>query len=673
MHFLISQWKKEMAAGNILSPEELCRNHPELLDDLRCQLTKLQENLDKDEAATLLPDNTTPEPTLPPECIGRYRLDKVIGKGGFGLVYLAHDEQLHRLVAIKVPHRSQKNRPEDTESYLTEARIVANLDHPHIVPVYDVGSTREYSCYIVSKFIEGHSLSQRVNKGRLSLSETTTLVAAVADALHYAHKRGLVHRDVKPGNILIDQFETPYLADFGLALKEQDFGKGGGICGTPSYMSPEQASGEGHRVDGRSDIFSLGVVFYELLAGRCPFRGEIAAILFQIVADEPKPPRQIDDTIPKELERICLKALSKRVSDRYSTAKDMADDLHNFQAQQLNATAKGSSKPVNNVSQTHLQDGDPARLCHTAHYYWNKRTEDGLRQSIVYFYKALDADPTYAKAWTGLANAYHQLAIWGHADPTSACPRAKSAALKAIELDDSIGEAHAALAVILKDYEWDFNNALISFRRAIELNPSNATTYLWYGECNACMGRHVEAIDALRHAQDLDPLSIVISATFGRHGFFFARQYENATAQMRKTVETDPAYWIAQSFLGWCYLFQGLHAEALVAFEAARKLDDNPETLACLGYFHGVCCQSNKARDCLNDLKELARLRYVPAIHFALVYTGLGDKNEAFKWLEKACDDRNQWLSEITVDPAFDSLRTDPRFINLLRRMKIDQ
>src|SRR5262249_26670904 len=168
--------------------------------------------------------------------------------------------------------------------------------------------------------------------------EASILVATVAEALHYAHKRGLVHRDVKPGNVLTDQSGTAYLADFGLALSDENYGKGGGITGTPAYMSPEQASGSGHRVDGRSDIFSLGVIYYELLTGRWPFRGDVTEIVDQIVSGEPRPLRQIDDTIPMDVERICLKALAKRPSERYSTAKDMADELRRFLAEQTVVT-----------------------------------------------------------------------------------------------------------------------------------------------------------------------------------------------------------------------------------------------------------------------------------------------------------------------------------------------
>jgi serine/threonine protein kinase len=287
--------------------------------------------------ATHAPANADDDEAPLPGVMGRYQLIKRVGMGGFGQVWEGYDPLLQRKVAIKIPRKDRLLTAAQKAALFKEARRVAGLVHPGIIATYDVGSAGDQS-FVVSEFIEGLDLAKRLAEKELPLRESVQIVIEVAEALHFAHLCGVVHRDVKPQNILVDRAGRARLADFGLAATEEELAREPAQrTGTYRYMSPEQARGDSNAVDGRSDIFSLGVVFFQLLTKRLPFHetatDSIADYLLQIQTRDARPPRSIDDRIPHELEGICLKCLRRDIHERYTTASDLAADLRRWLSQ----------------------------------------------------------------------------------------------------------------------------------------------------------------------------------------------------------------------------------------------------------------------------------------------------------------------------------------------------
>ncbi len=271
-----------------------------------------------------------------PERIGRYEIISSLGRGGFGMVYLAVDPQLGRKVAIKVPRWDRSLGEGEVERFLREGRLLAKADHPGIVRVHDVGVTAEGIPFVVMQYIEGISMSQALKVRSFTIAEAVELLLKVGESLLHAHKCGLVHRDLKPGNIILGTDGRVHLVDFGLALHDQltpnELGEEN-IAGTPSFMAPEQIRGENHLVDGQTDIWAFGVIMYLLLVGRLPFRGTTVKELIRAICyKNPRPLRQLDDRIPRELERICIKCLAKLIEDRFHSMIDVIDDLNSWLA-----------------------------------------------------------------------------------------------------------------------------------------------------------------------------------------------------------------------------------------------------------------------------------------------------------------------------------------------------
>jgi TolB-like protein/Flp pilus assembly protein TadD len=301
-------------------------------------------------------------------------------------------------------------------------------------------------------------------------------------------------------------------------------------------------------------------------------------------------------------------------------------------------------------------------------YFWNKRTEEGLKKSVEYFSRAIEADNRYALAYSGLADSYNMLCGYSILSPDKAYPRAKEAALNALKLDETLAETHASLAHINMLFEWDWAAAEKEYRRAIELDPNRAASHHWFSVYLRIMGRFEEALVELETALKLEPLSLIVNAALGTH-FHLARQPDRAVEQLSKTIEMDANFPYAYFILGVAHGQAGRHREAITELRKAVRLSDNPEYLSRLGCLYASSRKKSEARAILHKLRELRKRKYVAGYDLAVLHAALGENDGAFAWLETAFAEHDETLCLLGIDPILDGLRLDPRFDGLLNRV----
>jgi tetratricopeptide (TPR) repeat protein len=302
-------------------------------------------------------------------------------------------------------------------------------------------------------------------------------------------------------------------------------------------------------------------------------------------------------------------------------------------------------------------------------YFWNKRTLDGFRKSINCFDEAIHLDPGFALAYAGLADAYSFMGGYGYFPSREAYTKSNAEAIKALELDPSLAEAHTSLATVKYRYDWNWKGAEESFRKALELNPGYITAHHWFGVFLVLRGRFKEGLAEVERAAVLDPLSVVIQWTLG-YLYYYARDYEKALKACWRALELDPAFARVYIDIGLCYIQQSKNQEGIYEIQRGiALLDPNPSLLATLAYAYGTSGQKEEARKILDDLLEESKRQYVSPYSFALIHIGLGDKDQAFEYLDKAFERREDALVSLKVNPRFDSLQSDPRFDALLKRI----
>jgi tetratricopeptide (TPR) repeat protein len=379
---------------------------------------------------------------------------------------------------------------------------------------------------------------------------------------------------------------------------------------------------------------------------------------------------QINEELIIKLELINIKEGSQIWGEQYKRKSadifEVEEEISQEVSEKLQLRLTGKQK--RQLAKRYTENTEAYHLYLKGRYFWNKRTSEALTNGIEFFQQAIAKDPDYALAYTGLADSYAIIPFYSNLPPKPAFEEAKKATDKALAIDDTLAEAHASLGFLKEYYEWDWAGADKEYKKAINLNPNYATAHQWYGMYFMKLGENEKATRELKRALRFDPRSLIIKADLGLP-FYFKRRYAAAVEQYQKILEIDRDFIWARFFLGWAYEKSGKFSEAIAEFEKAKLIDDRPEVSAMIAHTYAVSGRRDEAIAILNSLEGQAKHHYISPYYIALIFAGLDDKEQAFGWLEKASSDRNEWLVWLKVDPRFDSLRSDPRFTSLLRRI----
>ncbi|MES1261829.1 MAG: protein kinase, partial [Acidobacteriota bacterium] len=737
--------------------------------------------------------------------VGPYEILDKLGEGGMGAVYKALDTRLGRELALKFLPPDVASDEERRMRFIREAQAASRLNHPNIITIYDIAEA-EGSHFITMEYVPGKTLADAIPAHGFPVSLTVHLAQQIAGALGKAHAAGIIHRDLKPANIMLTEEGEAKVLDFGLA-KLLDSGPVSGtaptatsdsgfhatqlgvVVGTAAYMSPEQ--GSGLAVDARSDIFSFGLVLYEMLSGERAFPGTSPlASLAGILHAEPRPLTKA----PPALAEIVRGCLRKDPAERFQTMAEvkqaleaasttppapaaekrpsiavlpfvnmnhdeeneffcdgLTEELINALSQLNNLRVlsrstvfqfRGRTEDIRLIGEKlqvatalegsvrkagirlritaqliNTSDGcqlwsqrfdremkdifdvqDEVTLAIVAHlrvrlsggpqpkrapenpdawtlylkgrYYQHWTTTEGYRKALGCFEEAIALEPRHAKAYAGIAEIYTFMGIVGIAPPNDIMPKAKAAALRALEIDESLAEANSALGLVHLWYDWDWLSAQRRLRRATELSPGNPEVHTNLALLLTRLNRPEEALAETRRAVEIDPLAL--NAQFGLADTLFLGRFPltQLIEHCRKVIDLVPQALWPHWYLIDAYVVNGDFAEIPGAVATARPIAaGEPISEGIFAWAYAAAGHTGEALRILEALKDRRTKLYCPAVPIAWICLGLGEYQQAIDWLEIAFEERDPLLTMTFVNPSHDALRRDPRFERLLRRM----